>query len=94
MTGKLRAYLDHLKQAYPDLGASKAEFAAEGQNNDVLIVNDEFVFRFPRHDDGVGRLETECAVLNGIRPYITSVEVPDPMFTDLFSPAGKSIHGL
>ena len=82
-SGKLGAYLDRISQAYPELGANKAEIVMEGQNNDVLIVNNSHVFRFPRHQEATDRLETECAILNWIRPYITSVQVPAPLFSNL-----------
>ena len=65
----------------------------EGQNNDVLFVNDGLVFRFPRHQEAVDRLKTECAILTWVRPYITSVEVPAPLFTDLSPLVGQAFLG-
>jgi aminoglycoside 2''-phosphotransferase len=44
---------------------------AYGQNNDILIVNDSFIFRFPKYADGIRRLEKEKAILKGIRGFIT-----------------------
>lgn len=92
-SGKLGAYLDRIKQAYPELGTNKAEIVMEGQNNDVLIVNDSHVFRFPRHQEATDRLETECAILNWIHPYITSAEVPAPLFSDLSPLVGEAFLG-
>ena len=92
-SGKLRTYLDRIKQAYPELGTNNAEFAVEGQNNDVLIVNDSLVFRFPRNQEVVNRLEAECAILNWIRPHITSVEIPVPLFSNLSPSVGKAFMG-
>ena len=92
-SGKLGAYLDRIKQAYPELGTKQSRIVMEGQNNDVLIVNDSHVFRFPRHLEAVDRLKIECAILNWIRPYITSVEVPVPLFTDLSPLVGEAFMG-
>ena len=91
--GKLRVYLDRINQAYPDIGVQRAQFVESGQNNDVLIVNDSLVFRFPRHQAAMKRLSTECAILNCIRPYITSVEVPVPLFTNLSPSVGDAFMG-
>ena len=90
---KLQVYLARIRQACPELLIGRASFVVEGQNNDVLIVNDEFAFRFPKHDKAVKRLETECAILNGIQAYITSVEVPVPLYTSLSSYVGQAFVG-
>ena len=90
---KLRAYLDRISQTHPELGISKAEFAVEGQNNDVLIVNDSLVVRFPRNQEAADRLKVECAILNWIRPYITSVEIPVPLFSNLSASVGAAFMG-
>ena len=86
-------YVERIREAYPDLSIERASLAIGLQNNDVLIVNNELVFRFPKHDEAVRGLETECAILNGIKPYITSVQVPAPLYTSLSSDVGQAFVG-
>ena len=46
----------------------------DGQNNDVLIVNDDLIFRFPRDEEGIDKLETEVALLGRLRPFVTTAD--------------------
>ena len=71
----LRIVLDHV----PDL-VVRSVASAGGQFNDVLIVNDEFVFRFPRTDDAAKDLAAELAVLPALQGWLP-VAVPDPAFS-------------
>ena len=41
-------YTQSIKEVYPDFGIEKYAVNEIGQNNKVFIVNDEFVFRFPK----------------------------------------------
>ncbi|NIV36026.1 MAG: aminoglycoside 6'-acetyltransferase, partial [Anaerolineae bacterium] len=43
------AYLKSIRTAYPDLEIASAEFNSQGQNSDVVVVNGELIFRFPRY---------------------------------------------
>ena len=38
--------LQSICSVYPDLRIASVEFNGDGQNNDVLVVNDELIFRF------------------------------------------------
>ncbi|WP_423407020.1 hypothetical protein AABM38_14180 [Heyndrickxia sp. MSNUG] len=46
-----------IMEVYPDLKIVKYEKNNFGQNNDVLIINDQLVFRFPKYEDGIRNLE-------------------------------------
>ena len=39
----------------------------------------ELIFRFPRHDAGIEKLETEVALLAQIRPFLT-LPIPEPIY--------------
>src|SRR5690348_17025099 len=80
-------YLRSIHHAYPDLPIVSARFNEEGQNNVVLTLNEEFVFRFPRYPVALKQLEIELAVLTDIHDYIT-LRIPRPLFTRLDVPAG------
>ena len=41
-----------------------------GQNNDLLLVNNELVFRFPKYPQGIAAQRREQAVLNAVRPQL------------------------
>jgi aminoglycoside 2''-phosphotransferase len=51
-----------------------------GEFNDALILDDRFVFRFPRSPEGIDRLSVEIKVLRAIRGHVC-VPVPNPIFT-------------
>ena len=54
-------------------------FIASGWDNDVYIINDKFLFRFPRRDIANKLIKTEGKVLPIIKQYV-SVPFPTPMF--------------
>ena len=75
-------YLQNIRQAYPNLRVESVEFNDEWQNNDVLIVNHEFVFRFPRYARALEQLKVETAILTGVREYVV-LDIPNPTFVNL-----------
>ncbi len=85
--------LQSIRSAYPDLRIASAEFNGDGQNNDVLVVNGEFIFRFPKYTDALKRLEIETAILAGISGHV-SLPVPAPMFVSIEGQAvGEAFMG-
>ena len=75
-------FLQSICAAHPDLGIASVEFNGDGQNNDVLVVNDEFIFRFPKYMDALKRLRIETAILAGLQGHV-SLPVPAPMFVNI-----------
>jgi aminoglycoside 2''-phosphotransferase len=76
------AYLQSIHQAYPDLDLASAEFNAQGQNSDVVVVNGELIFRFPKYAHVLERLKTETAILRGIQGHVT-LAIPAPIYINL-----------
>ncbi|HEY8292836.1 MAG TPA: aminoglycoside phosphotransferase family protein [Thermomicrobiales bacterium] len=70
--------------AYPELRIERLRLNDEGQNNDVLIVNDDLIFRFPRDEEGIEKLETEIALLGRLRPFVP-LPIPEPIYAS-FAP--------
>jgi aminoglycoside 2''-phosphotransferase len=67
--------------------------ADQGQNNDVLVLADRWVFRFPRHASGVERLPRLARVLRLVRGRV-SLPTPDPAYVQLDPPeVGKAFVG-
>ncbi|HZG80511.1 MAG TPA: aminoglycoside phosphotransferase family protein [Brevibacillus sp.] len=72
-------FMERIKEAYPELIITSVVWNRNGQNNDVFIVNDEFVFRFPKYQEGILALEKEGMLLRYIKPYLT-LPIPQPLF--------------
>ena len=72
-------YIAYLQRVYPELEIDSAYINEIGQNNDVLIVNDKIVFRFPKYEQGIKQLRQETKLLEKIRPNIT-LQIPEPKY--------------
>jgi len=71
-----------IEATYPDLRIQTYSFNNRGQNNDVLIVNEEIVFRFPRTAHGARQLRAEAAILSHLQNRVT-LQVPNPLYLSL-----------
>jgi len=90
---RLEAYLQTIRRAYPDFEIGSVELIDKGQNSDVLVVNGETIFRFPRYAPGVKRLEIETTILIGIQDYVP-LDIPAPEFVHLEAQAvGQAFIG-
>ncbi|WP_002148466.1 phosphotransferase family protein [Bacillus cereus] len=76
---KENEYVLYLQSVYPELQIKSAYVNEIGQNNDVLIVNDNIVFRFPKYEKGIQKLRVETKLLEKIRPFI-ALQIPDPSY--------------
>ena len=47
MTERLLRYRENIAAACPELAMETAELFRAGQNNDLILVNGELIFRFP-----------------------------------------------
>ncbi|KZD35509.1 MULTISPECIES: phosphotransferase family protein [Bacillus cereus group] len=72
-------YVAYLQRLYPELQINSVYINEIGQNNDVLIVNDNIVFRFPKYEKGIQKLRIETQLLEKIRPFIT-LQIPNPSY--------------
>jgi aminoglycoside 2''-phosphotransferase len=89
----LETCLHSFHLAYPDYPLETVEFNQQGQNNDVLVVNEALVLRFPRYAQGIEALKVETAILGGTRPYV-NLAIPDPQFVHLQGqPPGQAFVG-
>lgn len=64
---KQATYLQHVLTVYPSLQGSTSRLLEGGFFNDVLVVNESLLFRFPRSSEGIICLARELAVLRAIR---------------------------
>ena len=70
--------LDRIREVAPDLDIVRSRHVREGMVNDIVIVNDEIVFRFPKTPQGQEDLVHEARVLDVVRRHVT-VPVPAPV---------------
>jgi len=71
-------HLKKIKAIFPNLEISTIRANTDGLINDVLIVNEDLVFRFPRNSDwGVKLFTNEIKIIELARKY---VEIPLPQF--------------
>jgi aminoglycoside 2''-phosphotransferase len=72
-------YLDRIYQILPEAQqATTIRSNLDGMVNDVVVVNEEWVFRFPKTEQGKQALAYESQLLQLIRQY---VDLPVPDFT-------------
>lgn len=73
-------YTKRINEIYPDLQIEKAVIDETGQNNDVLIINDSLVFRFPKYKKGIDDLLREVKLLNTLQPF-TTLPIPNHIYS-------------
>src|SRR5262245_62903614 len=76
---ELESYEKRIREIYPDLATKSISLNQEGLLNDVVIVNDELVFRFAKRDFGYKDPMEEARVLRLLRKYIT-LPIPVPFY--------------
>ncbi len=72
-------YIERIKEVYPELIIDNVNANDIGQNNDVLIINNSLVFRFPKYEKGIVRLKEEVQILDHISDTI-SISIPYPEY--------------
>ncbi|HDR8174187.1 TPA: hypothetical protein QC096_005510 [Bacillus thuringiensis] len=78
---KENEYVSYLQRVCPELQIRSAYINEIGQNNDVLIVNDDIVFRFPKYEKGIEKLRLETKLLERLQSFIT-LPIPYPFLGD------------
>ncbi len=83
-------YLQTIQEEYPDFKVQCHRFLSTGgQFSDVLIVNDEYIFRFPRYPEGIESIVREVQILSRIQGLVP-LAIPNPIFK---SQSGKVFMG-
>jgi len=73
------SYEERIREIFPELVIGAVRVNREGLLNDVVIVNDELVFRFAKRDFGFKDLREEASVLRLLRNHIT-LQIPEPFY--------------
>jgi aminoglycoside 2''-phosphotransferase len=77
-------YISQIRVVARDIKIDSVE-EANGQFNDLMIVNGEWVFRFPRYRDGVARLQVEARLLQALRGLLP-LPFPVPVYQNFHPP--------
>ena len=76
---ELSNYEERIRQIAPEVTIHSASLNREGLLNDVVIINGEIIFRFPKHEYASKHLKDEARILRLLQNYIT-LEVPAPLY--------------
>jgi aminoglycoside 2''-phosphotransferase len=76
---ELSTYEQRIREIAPDVPIDSISLNREGLLNDVVIINDELVFRFPKHKYASKHLQDEARILRLLQSYIT-LEIPSPIY--------------
>jgi len=76
---ELASYTERIRQIAPDLAINSLSINGEGLLNDVVVVNGELIFRFPKHEYGLKHLKEEARILRLLQNYIT-LQIPSPLY--------------
>ncbi|WP_157950055.1 phosphotransferase family protein [Vallitalea okinawensis] len=71
--------IECIKQIYPELIIKDYRQNNLGQNNTIIIVNNEVIFRFPKYEEGIKSLKLETKILESIKGKL-SVPIPYPQY--------------
>jgi aminoglycoside 2''-phosphotransferase len=73
-------YLHAIREAYPDLDIDSARLHTnEGQFNEILFINDDLIFRFPRYEESINDFFREIEVLQKLKGNV-SLPIPQPTY--------------
>lgn len=89
----LNTYLARIRAAYPGLAIESARLhTTDGQFSDIVFLNDDLVFRFPRFASVVAPLATETAALRAFQGHLP-LPIPDPLYTAVDETPGRAFMG-
>lgn len=87
----MNKYIEIIKEKNPNLIIRKYDFNIEGQNNDIVIINEDFIFRFPKYSDVIEKLQRETNILNIMKKFIT-LDIPNPEYNNFDSLGIGYVH--
>lgn len=73
---KIDTYEQCILNIFPEISIENISLKDEGLNNDIIIVNEEIIFRFPKHENAADKLKKETKVIELIKNYI-NLKIPN-----------------
>ena len=95
MTSSLESdmgYLPEIERIMPDLHVHKIQSNTDGLANEVVFVNDEFVFRFPKGEFGHLSLARELQALSFLHGKV-NLQIPEPLYASESAVVYRFIKG-
>lgn len=78
---KTLEYIDVIREKYPNITIREYEKNTIGQKNDVIMINNKLVFRFPKYKDGIKKLKIETEVLKMLNNH-RALNIPNPIYNN------------
>ncbi|TCZ79348.1 aminoglycoside phosphotransferase family protein [Paenibacillus albiflavus] len=75
----ISTYVRRIQEVYPNLHIQDVKQNEIGQNNDVFILNQSLVFRFPKYQQGIDKLKRETELLESISKTV-AMPIPFPAY--------------
>jgi len=75
----ISTYVKRIQEVYPNLHIEDVKQNEIGQNNDVFILNQSLVFRFPKYKQGLEKLKRETELLESISKTV-AMPIPYPAY--------------
>jgi aminoglycoside 2''-phosphotransferase len=72
-------YITRIGEISPELAVKSVKINDDGLMNDIIIVNDEFVYRFPKNEYAFKNLPAEARLLIFLQDKIT-LKIPKPFY--------------
>jgi aminoglycoside 2''-phosphotransferase len=88
----LGGYEERIRKIVPEIPIESMSLNCEGLMNDVVIVNDDLIFRFPKHEYATKHLQDEINLLRLLPRYLT-LQIPEPLYDDQDFLAYRLIRG-
>jgi aminoglycoside 2''-phosphotransferase len=76
---ELSTYRKRIFEIAPEVFVSSISVNREGLLNDVVIINEEIIFRFPKHEYAFKHLKDEARILRLLKNHIT-LEIPSLIY--------------
>ena len=73
---KIDTYQQRIHDIFPELSIEKISLNDEGLNNDIIVINEDLIFRFSKHEYAISILNKEVKIIELIKNYIT-LDVPN-----------------
>lgn len=80
MNTSIEHYEKLIKQNFPEVPFDNSKLITKGWDNDVVILDSKFVFRFPKREKYFDRFKAEVRLLRYLAPKM-SIPVPDYQYT-------------
>ncbi|MBI9045288.1 MAG: aminoglycoside phosphotransferase family protein [Anaerolineaceae bacterium] len=84
MQKRTKQYIETIKKYFSDLEISQTKPDFSGENSDVILINREIIFRFPKYITGIKSLSNEIAILRTLHSQLP-IPIPIPLYVNLQS---------